>query len=470
MKRFIILSQLVLVLLYSCESKLDQIPETDKVSENFYSSEDEIEEAVLAVYATLQFAGNYDYGIPAMGELPGEDAYDETPANDGGVYGQLDQYDVIPQNGLIGDIWEDSYMGIQRANIVLNRINGVDFASNTTKESRIGEMHFIRGLLYFNLVRIFGDVPLVTEEVVNPQENFGQERADVQEIYNLIISDALEAIELLPDRTERNKDRAFKTAAQTLLGRVYLTLGDYQNAKELFSEVVNSGSHGLLQEVEDVFDVDNELNREIIFAVQFASGLDSNSEGTDAYRLFNPTGRKDNNMTGTKGHGVLKSDFYNLYETKDKRKDVYVGALSSGIGYNNKIAVPTTEVGDAQSDWVVFRYADVILLLAEIENELGFTGTVNDTQPGTALGYLNMIRTRAGIGKYSGNTDKSSVFKEIDLQRRKELVWEGHRWFDLLRQNRALEVLGITEEFRLLMPIPSNQIATDGALKQNPGY
>jgi hypothetical protein len=177
--------------------------------------------------------------------------------------------------------------------------------------------------------------------------------------------------------------------------------------------------------------------------------------------MFNPTGRTVGNMTGTKGHGVLKSSFYNSYDATDKRKNVYVGAIASGIGFNNKVAVPTTVVTDAASDWVVLRYADVILMLAEIENELG-----KSTQ---ALSYLNMIRTRAGLTNFS-SADKTAIFNEIDTQRKKELVWEGHRWFDLLRQGRVQSVLSVSNTSKLLMPLPASQIAADPSLKQNPGY
>ena len=178
--------------------------------------------------------------------------------------------------------------------------------------------------------------------------------------------------------------------------------------------------------------------------------------------MFNPTGRVEGAMTGTKGHGVLKPDFYALYESNDMRKGVYIDTLSSGIAYSKKIAVPTTVVGDAESDWVVLRYADVLLMLAEVENELGNTPD--------AVDYLDEIRNRAGLADYSGSTAKADLFAEIDLQRRKELVWEGHRWFDLLRQGRAMSVLGISDANKLLMPLPASQIATDPSLAQNPGY
>lgn len=468
MKRFRLINIcFVTIILFSCSNKLEQVPKTDKVSQDFYQTESEIEGAVNGVYATLQFGGNYDHGIPAIGELGGEDAYDQTPANDGGYYGQIADHHVVDDNAIISDNWEDSYKGIQRASIVLNQIEDVDFENNEKKDHRKGEVKFIRALYYFNLVRIYGDVPLVVDEVEDPLESFGQERTDKSEVYDQIIEDLSNAVDLLPKTNDDG--RADKTAAQALLGKVYFTLDKNSEAKTLFEDVVNSGEHELLSNVEDIFSVDNELNKEIIFAVQFASGLSANSEGTDAYRLFNPSDRVENGMSGTKGHGVIKADFINSFDDDDKRKGTYFGLLSSGIGYNKKIAVPTTEVGDSDSDWVVLRYPDVLLSLAEIENEDGNIGSNNDSEPGTAIGYINMVRERAGIGKYSGNTNKNSVFEEIGLQRRKELIWEGHRWFDLLRQGRAKEVLGIDED-KLLMPIPSNQTNTDDALKQNPGY
>ncbi|EID73694.1 RagB/SusD family nutrient uptake outer membrane protein [Imtechella halotolerans] len=461
MKQIIFSLLLVTLVSTSCSNQLEQDPNTTKVADSFYSNETELEEAINAVYASLQFTGNFDTAIPAMGELPGEDAYDETPANDGGVYGQLDDFNVIAQSSLIANIWKDAYKGIQRANIVLNRITEIPYENEATKNARIGEMKFIRALYYFNLVRIFGEIPLVTEEVTNPQSYFGQTRSSMNEVYEQITFDLQDAIHLLPARNESNKMRVVKTAAQTLLGKVALTLGNLPLAKAHLTDVVNSGDHDLVP-VHQIFATDNELNKEIIFAVQFSSGINSNSEGTDAYRMFNPTGRVVGNLTGTKGHGVLKADFYTLYQDLDARKNVYVGALESGLAYNNKIAVPATVIGDAESDWIVLRYADVLLMLSEIENELN--------NPNLALEYLNDIRLRAGIGNYEGSTDKESLFNEIDLQRRLELVWEGHRWFDLLRQGRAMSVLGITDPNKLLMPLPASQIAADPALEQNPGY
>jgi len=133
MKRYIFIFISVSFILVSCTKELVQVPQTTKTADNFYSNEAELEEAVKGVYATLQFTGNYNTGLPAIGELPGEDAYDETPANDNGYYGQLDDINVISQNGIVQDNWADSYSGIQRANIVLNRIQDIVYKDNNTK-------------------------------------------------------------------------------------------------------------------------------------------------------------------------------------------------------------------------------------------------------------------------------------------------------------------------------------------------
>lgn len=459
--KYIYLLILISALSPSCQKQLTQMPGTTKTAGTFYTNEEELEQAVVATYASLQFTGNFNTGLPAIGELPGEDAYDETPANDNGDYGQMDQFNVIAQNGVIANVWANAYEGIQYANIVLNRIKDIPYTNNKTKNARVGEMKFIRALYYFYLVRTFGNVPLVTDEIKNPQNSFGQERTPIAQVYEQIEKDLTEAIEVLPDRSETNKMRVFKTAAQTLLGKVKLTTRQYPAAETYLEAVVKSNVHGLI-DVAEIFSISNKLNKEIIFAAQFASGLNGNKEGSDAYRMFNPTGRVEGKMTGTKGHGVLTTGFYALYTDNDSRKGVYIKALPSGLAYSNKMAVPGTVVEDCPSDWIILRYADVILMLAEIKNELG--------KVEEAIQYLNMIRNRAGISEYPGTKDKVAVFNEIDLQRRKELVWEGHRWFDLLRQGRAQSVLGITDANKLLMPLPASQTATDGALKQNPGY
>ncbi|UZR98422.1 RagB/SusD family nutrient uptake outer membrane protein [Chondrinema litorale] len=453
-------------LLASCEDELYQDPITDKSASNFYNTETEIEEAVIGVYAKLQAGSLYGLYIPIIGEIPSDNTFDEVPANDGGNYGQLDEFTTITTNSLITNIWKQSYQGIQRANTLINRIAEVPFEDETVKASRLGEMQFVRAILYFNLVRLYGDVPLVTEETTNPNDYFGQERTAADQVYTQIISDLESAIQNLPT-TQPETGRIRKTAAQALLGKVHLTLQNYSEAVSVLSEVKNSGQHTLLAEPAEIFELESENNAEIIFDIQFASGLNGNDEGSNMFQQTSPSGT----ISGAKGHNLPTVSLYNLYEENDKRFQAFMGVTSEGIPFSKKLKEPSGEPSDGGSNVIVLRYADVLLMLAEAQNELGETGA--------ALNNLNLVRERAGISEISSNS-QDEIREAIEMERRLELVSEGHRWFDLVRTGKAISVMndwfssqGINisiDQNDLLMPIPQSQIDTDPAITQNPGY
>lgn len=450
----------------SCSDELDVNPITEKEASNFFKTEVEIEEAVNGVYATLQFTGLYNLYLPVLGELPSDNTFDEVPSNDGGIFGQLDEFTTITSNAIITRTWREAYIGIQRANTVLNRIEAVNFQNEAVKNARKGEMKFIRALLYFNLVQIYGDVPLVIEETTDPSAYFGQGRTPKDQVYAQIVKDLNEAITELP-LTASRPGRVIKTAVEGLLGKVYLTLKNYTQAKIHLQNVVNSNQHTLLEDAAAVFDIENELNAEILFSVQFASGINGNSEGSDAFQQFSASGT----INGAKGHNLPTRSFFTLYTDDDIRKGVYLGATSEGVPFSRKYKKPDTAPNDGGSDWVVLRYADILLMLAEVENELSNTAA--------AATHLNAVRNRAKLSNTTVST-QTEMREAIDLERRLELIGEGHRWFDLLRTGRAIEVMnawfakeGINisiDQNDLLMPIPQSQIDTDPALRQNPGY
>ncbi len=464
MKKIGILA-LFITLITSCTKQLDQSPITSKELSVFLKTEIEVEEYVNATYATLQFGSLYGVYLPAMAEIASDNTYDEVPANDAAIYGDMDEFKTVPANTLIADVWKNSYVAIQRCNVVLGRIDAVNFASPDTKAARTGEMKFIRALMYFNLIRFFGDVPLVTEETVDPNIFFGQGRTATTKVYAQIIKDLIEAADILPASTSQ-QGRVVKTAAQSLLGKVYLTQKDYPNAKTQLDFVINSAVYTLQPNTNDIFSLDKENNKEIIFAVQFASGTNGNSEGSTMYQQFSPSGT----VNGAKGHNLPTKELYSLYTADDKRKTTYVDVTGNGVPFSNKLKKPTT-ITDGGSNFVVLRYADVLLMQAEIENEL------NNTSVATTL--LNSIRNRAGLPNTIVTT-QDELRAAIAFERRLELVGEGHRWFDLLRTGEAITVMNawflsqgkpitVTEK-NLLFPIPQNQINTDPTIKQNPGY
>lgn len=460
---------LMLVMFVSCTDQLNQNPITDKNLNTFLSTQTETEEYINSVYGALQVNGLYGLYVPAIGEVPSDNSYEEVPGNDGSMYYDLDMFSVVPENNLVANVWTYSYRAIQKANVVLNRIDNVSYSVSATKDARVGEMKFIRALLYFNLVRLFGDVPLVTTETTDPNLYFGQGRTTNSSVYTQIKTDLNDAITLLPTSTTQ-AGRVIKTAAQALLGKVYLTLKDYTSAETQLQAVISSGVHALQPTAATVFPIANENNKEIIFAVQFSSGINGNTEGSIMQQQFSPSGT----IANAKGHNLPTKSLYNLYTTTDARKDVYVALTPAGTPYCNKWTKNAAVPADGGSDFPVIRYADVLLMMAEVENELNKT-TV-------AIPLLNQVRTRAlgAAAAYPLTAIQSDARTYIDLERRLELVGEGHRWFDLLRTGTAISVMNswfvantiplVITQNNLLMPIPQNQRDTDPTLTQNPGY
>ncbi|KQT35663.1 RagB/SusD family protein [Chryseobacterium sp. Leaf405] len=464
----IIITIFSLSVIASCSSDLlDVNPEAQKVSSQFYTNSAEIEQGITSVYGSLQYTGQYQLGMPALGELPSDNTYDEVPANDAFTYGELDFFTIQPNNSLIASTWKDNYIGIQQANIILARIDKISDMTDALKSSRKGEMKFLRALMYFNLVRTFGDVPLVLKETTNVNDYFGQPRTPVSEVYTAIETDLKEAITLLPTSTIQ-KGRVTKGAALGILGKVLLTQKKYAESLTYLNQIEGLG-YQLLTDVSKIFDVANENNAEIIFDVQFASGLNGNSEGSTAFQMFSPSG----SVSGAKGHNLPTKEVYNLYSAGDTRRSAYIGLTSNGIPFSKKLAKTSNTIADGGSNFVVLRLADVYLMMAECFAEQNDFTNSNF--------YLNKIKTRAGISTVSLST-KDLLLNEIDRERRLEFVGEGHRWFDLVRTGKAISVMTTyfnnnpgystaqIKEHHLFMPVPQGQINTDPALKQNPGY
>ncbi|MEM6844058.1 MAG: RagB/SusD family nutrient uptake outer membrane protein [Bacteroidota bacterium] len=406
-----LLTAVASIAFFSCEDELELTPITDKVASNFYTNEAEIESAIIGVYAQLQDNGLYGLDLIAAGEVSGNDTFEEIAANDGGRFGQLDDFSTFPGNDLVGDIWRESFIAIQRANTVLNRINNIEFEDESVKNARIGEMKFVRALMYFNLVRLYGDVPLITTETVDPSEAFGQGRMPAQEIYTQIEQDLTEAIASLP--VAKQPARPAKGAAQALLGNVYLTQSNFNSALDQLEAVVNSGEYSLAANPADIFGVANEGNSEVLYEVQFATGLDGENEGSPAFSQFRPSGTTAN----AKGHNLPSNDLLSLYEANDTRREVYIGIHPANVFSFSLKFEETVNPNDGGSDFIVIRYSDVVLKYAEALNETG--------QTTEAINQLNLIRNRAGLTNATASSAEA-VRDAIRLERRLELINEGH--------------------------------------------
>jgi hypothetical protein len=392
---------------------------------------------------------------------------------------EFDKFYLRTTNPLLAERWSDGYKGIYRCNTVLDRIVAVPM-DETLKKRITGEAKFLRALMYFNLVRMFGDVPLVLKEITDTNEGYTYGRAPVAEVYAQIIGDLSEAELLLPvEYSSANVGRATSGAAKALLGKVYLTRKLYTDAEAKLKEVVdmeNLGIYALLPTYADVFKTANKNGKESVFAVQYKKG--NLGEGSGFANLYAP--QVSGNAVipfGGDGNNRPTTDLENAYEPGDIRKDI-----SMATGYTNeqgtrvdfyyikKYADLPAVKYDSEDNWPVIRFADVLLMYAEALNE---TGKITE-----ALPFLNRVRVRATLPEKEALT-QSEMRLALEQERRVELAFEGHRWFDLVRTGRALEVLngkaqaiGLTTQLtenNLIFPIPQSQIDVNPSLiKQNP--
>lgn len=462
----------ILGLFASCsEDKIQLNPISQENSGNFYKTPEQIEKAVVAVYDGLQLSGQYGKYFIYLMEVRSDNSRQQSVTSSGGIYGDLDLFRMEPTSNIVDLAWSDCYKGIQRCNIVLNRIESV--SNNPKMNTQIGEAKFIRALTYFNLVRLFGDVPLVTIEYDDPFEAFNLGRTPKAEVYAQIIKDLTDAGTLLENNSIR-PGGANKNASFALLGKVHLTLGNIEEAIASLKKV----SGVLLPNYLDNFGVANENSNESLFEVQFKKG--GIGEGSPYANLFTPFGAVSELIGGVgtaSGDNLPTQDLYNSYQLGDLRRDVTIGKTSNGVYYTKKYIDKPFKDLDADNNFIVLRYADVVLMLAEAMNEQGYIAN------GEAFTHLNKIRNRAGLSSLTAAdvSDQNSFRVAVSNERRWELAFENHRWFDLIRTGNAVEVMNahksesgilntVTND-KLLFPIPQSQVdATNGKIAPNPGY
>lgn len=470
MKKIIYLLSSV-ALLTACNNFIDLNPISQQNADTFYKDSLEITQALAAAYNALQSKDQYGGdGYPHFMEVPSDNTWNKNTTMGGGAFASFDNFMVDPTNAQLEWTWIACYDGIQRCNIVITRLlntKSSEVLTDDFKARKLGEAYFLRALTYFNMVRMWGDIPLVTQEVTDVNEAFDHVRASSEEVYQQIIADLEYAASSLPAAYDASElGRATSGAAQTLLAKVYLTRQEWQKSLDLLNKVISGGQYYLLDDFASVFDVNNKNNKESIFEVQFdkviegqgymgrdplITGGDINNLPSDnLLKLFdeNPDDRKNASVIDL---GMQNWRLYKWHDTKGS---------NNGLGFNI----------------MVLRYADVLLMASEAMNELGYG------QP-LALEYLNKVRTRSHAEEYTySQLNSQEAFRTaIKKERRLELSFENHRWFDLLRTGEAIEVMNSCEggaifqlnvkSYQLLFPIPQNQIdASGGKLTQNEGY
>src|SRR6218665_3266810 len=462
----------------SCSKSIDLTSPTLLPPEKFYKTEADIKLAVTGTYSLLR--ANYS-NYYLMNELPSDNT-EGRPESEVGM-GLWDKLFWNASTVTFQNIWINYYNTIAQCNLVLSKSDGVTFVSTTTKAKYISEMKFIRALMYSELVRSFGEVPLILDFVSNDAQVFSYLRKPVKEIYAQIEKDLQEAEGGVPDvyPSAGDKGRVTSVAVKALLGKVYLYQKKYPQAESKLSEAVKNKNYGLMANPADVFSIANEYNKEIIFTVQYSRLLAGAGEGSHFSNSFLPELSKLNSLTnGSFNIGTL--DLYRAFKAGDKRRDlirVFIRNKSTDSASANfyyvtwKFFDNPPSSSDGENNWIVIRYADVLLLYAEALNE--------QEKSALALEEVNKVRTRAGVRSLAKTLGKEQTRAAIKKERRLELCYEGHRWPDLVRWGDFMDVLSAfstkywrgaftPKEFNKLFPIPNREIVINPALTQNTGY
>jgi hypothetical protein len=490
--KLISLLVLVAAMLPGCEKFLDEDLQGQRSDQQFFKTANDAELAITGIYNVMSFS-NSDDRIWVFGDIASDDAEKGGIPGDQADIGLIDDFNVTTDNGNLETTWAICYEGVSRANKLLDNIDGIDMDVERRNQIK-GEAKFLRAYFYYWLVNIFGDIPVhLTTPTV---EELQRAATPVAEVWStVIIPDLTEAVILLP-ATFAGTDlgRATSTAANAFLAKAYLFTEQWSLSEIAAMKVVNSGLQ-LASVYKDNFTAATKDNPEVIFAVRHLSDQDP-MLGNRLNQWFAP--RAQNGY----GFNVPTQSFVDEFEKTsegvyDPRLDYTVGRdgqpwLDEGVmfdpewsptGYLQKkylqplAEVPKETKADGQLHYIFLRYSDVLLMLSEALNEQGKTGEAEQ--------YINLVRTRAresylydsnlpGYGTIPADllpditgSSQSSLRDAIRHERRVELGFEFHRYFDIIRygENYANDALSDKENFNysiyMHFPIPQSELNTN---------
>lgn len=524
MKIYKILSITVVLALASCSDEfLERAPLTQKVVENFYKTPADAFEGLVAAYDVLQ-QDSYGHFL-MLSEIASDNTFGGGGITDGFGMNNWDWF--IPENNHNSAAWAKYYRGIYRSNIILQNLEGVEWGlQDPLKIQYEAEAKFLRAFFYFDLVRLFGNVPLIAEPL-KPGE-FEQPTADPEAVYALIAEDLKFAAENLPAishaaMSSADFGRVTKWAAESLLGRVYLYYTGYYQKADLagvvsgaealayLEDVIDNSGHDLVPEFRKLFraaswetnDYIGEDNIETVFAIKYTfKGLGNwgVNSGNRWQKFLGVRGQTIYPYASGWGFETVNPKLFNAYAAGDTRRFATIIDVEEELegytdadqrqytGYAPKKYAPTSDIVNGQpqatvvamggndqidwfDDWMVIRFSDVLLMAAELRLEAG----------GDAQTLFDRVRDRA----FAGTAPNVGVTKTAIMEeRRLELALEGLRYWDLLRQGlnvakQAIDNTASKEELNVtfrpetlgLFEIPENQInLSNGKIVQNPGW
>jgi hypothetical protein len=497
------------ILAVSCSKQLNQQPPSSITTAQFYSNTNDFTQAVTGAYNQLRA---YPDQVLWMGEIRSDNVLATSDGNRDwqGIRNFSPNLTTV---GFINTGWDNNFAGIYNCNSVLDNLasKGGNISDPTLRSRFSGEVHFLRAFYYFQLVRLYGQVPVI-DHVMSAADVAKVKRSPVKDVYNLIISDLNTAIDSLPGSyTTTNIGRATKWAAKGLLGLVYLTRsgatydgvdGPTQNTNEWnqalaqFNDIINSNAFTFGAKYPDIFSYTNENNPEVIFDVQYMS----TNNGADFVSQLTPLGYWGGvGISGTYNNGYGSS----TYDVSRNLRASYAASMGAATDVRDTFNImwkyatdtktpPTMDTvdpfvkkylniakrGTAYNDWpinfIVLRYTDVLMMKAECILHGAAPGTQADVDK-----IVNMVRTRAGIASLS-NVNLATLMEE----RRREFLGEGIRWNDLVREGMAISTMNawiasdtLSSSISnvipgyVIYPVPQQELLTaPGLYTQNPGY
>jgi hypothetical protein len=481
--QLIILSAVV-VATQGCKKYLDVDPPFSQDAENFFETPEDYERALTGAYDLLQssFLSLWIGEIASDNSIAGGESVNDSQG--------LHQIDLMNHGGVnveLRNILRWNYAGITRANYIMENKDNIEFSG---KEKILAETRFLRAYYYFELVKFFGDVPLIIDKRIGIDEATQIERSPKSEVYAQIETDLKYAAGIL-DPIATVQGRATKGAALSLLGKVYLYQNKYADAAATFDEVIASNAYSLVANYGDLFQVNNENSSESVFSVQY-SGLEGGSYGCliclegnaapgfQGIRQYNGPVYGDGNsynlptqslydafspLDSRRNHSILDIDAFIAAQPNPETISYAIGAGGHTGFYNNKYIKRLGELGLPDNDltsplnYMAIRYSDVLLMAAEAHYLNGNTSLAQQ--------LVNQVRGRAGVQGVSVNSI-NVIYKE----RRYEFAGEGHRFFDLVRTGQAATFIeGFQTGKNEIFPIPQVEIdLAGGNWSQNPGY
>ena len=478
-----IIFTLVAFIAISCSDDFVNVTSENESADNYFNNEEQYQQALIGAYDLLQ--------ATYLNVMIGEIASDNTlaggeSANDVIGFQQIDKMTHTPVNQQLRDVWNWMFAGVNRANYILQYQDKTDFNGRTEV---IAQARFLRAYYYFELVKFFGAVPLVIDKPLEFGDQFNVPRTPASEVYAQIEADLIFAAENLP-ATQAQTGRITSGAANALLGKAYLYQGDFNEAAAALEKVI-AGPYMLVEDYASIFEQEGENGPGSVFEIQY-----TDKEGAGFGCLQCSEGNVAVGFNGIRNFNgpIFESGFsFNLpvqetvdsFEAGDIREDVaildieafaaqtgatYVEGYQHTGYYNRKYIARKGDLntGDANltnpNNYRAIRFADVLLMAAEANFK---KSPPNEAK---AREYLNRVRVRAQLEPTALTGD--DLLKQIYKDRRSELVGEGHRFFDLVRTDRAAGVIdGFVVGKHELFPIPAIEIQLAGNnWEQNPGY